>query len=137
MSYSISTPSPQNSKIKVDSGSRGLASNEKPKSHSEHGTAIPPKYADEMKRMIADAIKENNESLKANSSRTVSVTSVKSKSRKYSETAETKKNEKENLSNEFRKKLKLSGCLFKDFKTFGPKEFFGDKGAIATLRWLE
>ncbi|XP_076942079.1 uncharacterized protein LOC143611826 [Bidens hawaiensis] len=28
-------------------------------------------------------------------------------------------------------------CAFKDFQVYKPKEFYGDKGAIATLRWLE
>ncbi|XP_076883378.1 uncharacterized protein LOC143532128 [Bidens hawaiensis] len=35
------------------------------------------------------------------------------------------------------KKLKISGCSFKEFKYFRPKEFHGDKGAISTVRWLE
>lgn len=35
------------------------------------------------------------------------------------------------------KRLKIGGCSFKDFKYFGPKELYGDKGAITIVRWLE
>ncbi|XP_076940978.1 uncharacterized protein LOC143610358 [Bidens hawaiensis] len=36
------------------------------------------------------------------------------------------------------KKWKVNtGCTFKDFQVYQPKEFYGDKGAIVTLRWLK
>ncbi|XP_076930035.1 uncharacterized protein LOC143594660 [Bidens hawaiensis] len=62
---------------------------------------------------------------------------------------EKKKSEKENeestnsstAENELpnkTKKLKIQeGCDFKIFKVYSPKEFYGDKGSIVTLRWLE
>ncbi|XP_076957745.1 uncharacterized protein LOC143633307 [Bidens hawaiensis] len=36
-----------------------------------------------------------------------------------------------------KKKKVNTGCTFKDFQVYKPKEFYGDKGAIVTLCWLE
>ncbi|XP_076898271.1 uncharacterized protein LOC143551806 [Bidens hawaiensis] len=95
---------------------------------------IPAKYKEEIQKMIKEAMKDFSTSQsqpKSNKrSRSKSVPSRKEETYDSS-AANNKPRDKK------RKKLKIGGCSFKDFKYYGPKEFHGDKGAITTVRWLE
>ncbi|XP_076957890.1 uncharacterized protein LOC143633468 [Bidens hawaiensis] len=68
-------------------------------------------------------------------------TEKKGSKKKESEKKKEESDESSTAENDLRdktKKLKIhEGCDFKVFKVYNPKEFYGDKGAIVTLRWLE
>ncbi|XP_076924146.1 uncharacterized protein LOC143586490 [Bidens hawaiensis] len=93
--------------------------------------------------MIKKAVREESEfrsqSRQSRNSRSVNPSQKSQKSRLNPSRVEESVHESNadgGVRREF-KKLKISGCSFKDFKYYGPKEFHGDKGAIITVRWLE
>ncbi|XP_076934421.1 uncharacterized protein LOC143600685 [Bidens hawaiensis] len=108
---------------------------------NEQDQRIPEQYMKQIQEMITKAARAGSHiRTESRQTRTEhSRKSIKSKSRpnpSHPEESVQESNAGGKFNRKF-KKLKIESCSFKDFKNFGPKEFHGDKGAIATLRWMK
>ncbi|XP_076901189.1 benzyl alcohol O-benzoyltransferase-like [Bidens hawaiensis] len=91
---------------------------------------IPEQYLVKMKEMIRNTIDEMKEEIHPNKS--VRTHLYRNPSR-HNESIPNS-----NINSKISKDHSVTqGCSFEEFKTFEPKEFYGDQGVIPSLRWLD
>ncbi|XP_076895239.1 uncharacterized protein LOC143547793 [Bidens hawaiensis] len=104
---------------------------------------IPAQYLVQIQEMIhnamtpfVDEMKEGSQKHKIEHSNKSSRTHPYKKPSHHEESVHSS-NAENKLNRKFKKQLVIQGSTFKNFKELGPKEFYGDKGAISAVRWIE